>query len=88
MTDWDGNERRKNMIDNETLKQYITELQAMTKRHDDALFGSDGRGGIVRDVDRLAQVGRIAAWVITPTTISVVALVVNQFGQLLFGSSP
>ena len=81
---YDGPERRKDTLNAEQLDRYITELQRLTRRHDEALYGKDGREGLVRDVDRLAQVGKIAAWVITPTTVSVVALVVNEFGKQLF----
>ncbi len=87
---WDGVERRKNIppvLTTETierLERYIDEVHTLTLRHDEVLFGKDGRGGVVRDVDHMIQAGMAARWVLTPMAVAVVALVVNQFGHAIF----
>lgn len=66
------------------MRRYIEEVHQLTLRHDKAIFGEDGRGGLVRDVDRMSQAGIVAAWMMGTTSVAVVALVINQFGKLLF----
>jgi hypothetical protein len=60
------------------LEERIEPLQERLERHDRALFGDDGRGGMVSDVSKMASTVRVGVWLMAVIGTAVIASLVTM----------